>query len=141
MASAPPTARELMSLGMFVFGMESAPYQTLTRSREWRHATADRHGARPAAQFVGPGPETVSLAGLLVPELGARFSSLETLATMAGEGDTHPLVDGQGRVWGHYRITRMEEEQRAIMAGGAPRQVGFRIELERGDDKVEGPAA
>ena len=63
------------------------------------------------------------------------------LATMAGEGDTHPLVDGQGRVWGHYRITRMEEEQRAIMAGGAPRQVGFRIDLERGDDKVEGPAA
>lgn len=131
MASSP---RELMTLGMFIFGMETANYQSLQRSREWRHATSERHGAIDAAQYIGPGPDSISLAGLLVPELGGSYAALETLAAMADTGDTYPLVNGQGQILGHYRITRLDEEQRVIMAGGAPRMVGFRIDLERGDD-------
>jgi uncharacterized protein len=145
MASRPPntapTARELMTLGMFVFGMSTAAYQDLQRSREWRHATSERHGARDAAQFIGPGPDTVTLAGLLVPEVAGTFSSLETLATMADAGDTYPLIDGLGRIFGHYRITRMEEQHLSVMAGGLPRHVGFRIELARGDDEVDAGAS
>ena len=132
-----PTSRELMTLGMFIFGMDSAAYQDLQRSREWRHESTNRHGARPAAQFIGPGPDTVTLAGLMVPELGARFASLETLAAMADAGDTYPLIDGSGRIFGNYRIARLEEQHLSVMAGGAPRHIGFRIELQRGDDLVE----
>lgn len=132
-----PTTRELMTLGMFIFGMDSAAYQDLQRSREWRHETSDRHGARPAVQFIGPGPDTITMAGLIVPELGGKFSSLDTLAVMADAGDTYPLVDGAGRIFGNYRITRLEEQHLSVMAGGAPRHVGFRIELQRGDDQVE----
>lgn len=130
-----PTPRELMTLGMFIFGMETAPYQSLQRSREWRHATSERHGARDAAQFIGPGGETVTLAGLIVPELGGKYSAIETLAEMASTGGTWPLADGQGRILGNYRIVRLEEDHKAILAGGAPRMVDFRIELQRGDDK------
>lgn len=132
-----PTPRELMTLGMFIFGMDSAAYQNLQRSREWHHETSDRHGARPAAQFIGPGPESIQMSGLLVPELGADFASLEVLAQLADTGDTYPLIDGQGRIFGHYRIVRMDEEHLSIMAGGAPRHVGFRLELQRGDDQID----
>ena len=135
-----PTPRELMTLGMFIFGMDSAAYQTLQRSREWRHEEAERFGARAAVQFAGPGPETVTLAGLIVPELGGKYSSLATLADMAGQGASFPLVDGAGVVWGNYRIARLDEEFRNIMAGGAPRQVGFSIELKRSPDDTEGAA-
>lgn len=138
MASRPtegaPRGLELMALGMFVFGMSTAAYQDLQRSRAWRHATAERHGARDAAQFIGPGDDTVTLQGLLVPEVSGRFSSLQTIADMADEGDTYPLIDGLGRILGHYRIVRFEEQHLSIMEGGLPRHVGFRIELERGDD-------
>lgn len=140
MASKPPdtpSPRELMTLGMFLFGMDSAAYQSLQRSREWRHAATERHGARDAMQFVGPGADTITLSGLLVPELGAKYSALETLAEMAETGETYPLIDGQGRIFGHYAITRMEEEHLSILAGGAPRHVGFRIDLQRGDDEVD----
>ena len=130
-----PTTRELMTLGMFIFGMDSAAYQNLQRSREWRHATSERHGARDAAQFIGPGGETITLGGIIVPELGGKYAALEALAQMAGTGDTWPLVDGQGRIFGNYRIVRLEEDQKVILAGGAPRQVDFRIELQRGDDQ------
>ncbi len=141
MASSPPTARELMTLGMFVFGMSTAAYQELQRSREWRHATSERHGARDAAQFIGPGPDTISLGGLLVPEVAGSFGALKTLADMADAGDTYPLIDGLGRIFGHYRITRLDERHLSIMAGGLPRHVDFRIELERGDDEVDAGAA
>ena len=126
-----------MTLGMFIFGMGTAPYQSLMRSREWHHETSKRHGARDAAQFIGPGPETIQLSGLLVPELGADIAAMDVLADMAGTGETYPLIDGQGRILGHYRITRIEDEHLSIMAGGAPRHVGFRIELHRGDDLVD----
>ncbi|KNH02629.1 Phage tail protein [Qipengyuania citrea LAMA 915] len=131
-----PTPRELMTLGMFIFGMDSAAYQNLQRSREWRHATSERHGARDAAQFVGPGGETITLSGMIVPELGGRYAALEALAEMAATGDTWPLIDGRGRIFGNYRIVRLEEDQKHILAGGAARMVDFRIELHRGDDQT-----
>lgn len=144
MASRPtntaPTARELMTLGMFVFGLSTAAYQDLQRNRQWRHATSERHGARDASQFIGPGPESVTLAGLLVPEVAGSFSALETLADMAEAGDTYPLIDGLGRIFGHYRIVGLEEQHLSIMAGGLPRHVGFRIDLQRGDDEVDAGA-
>jgi uncharacterized protein len=139
MASSPlSSSRELMTLGMFVFSMDSALYDTLTRSREWRHATADRFGARAASQFIGPGNDNVSLSGRIVPEIAGRYSAIETLAEMAATGDTYPLIDGLGRILGHYRIVRLDEDHAAIMAGGLPRILDFRLELERTDDDSDG---
>lgn len=139
MASQPLTSsRELMTLGMFVFSMDSALYDTLTRSREWRHATAERFGARAAAQFVGPGADNIGLSGRIVPEIGGRYSALETLADMAATGDSYPLIDGLGRILGHYRIVRLDEDHGVIMAGGIPRNISFRLDLERSDDAGDG---
>ena len=136
MASRPiPSPRQLMTLGMFIFGMDSAAYQNLQRSRSWRHALSERHDARDAAQFTGPGPDTIGLSGLLVPELGADYAAMEVLAAMADTGDHFPLMDGLGRILGHYRIVRLDEDHLTVMAGGVPRHIGFRIELERGPDQ------
>ena len=138
MASQPlNTSRELMTLGMFVFSVETALYDALTRSREWRHATAERFGARAAAQFVGPGNDVISLSGRIIPEFAGSYSAPETLADMAATGDNWPLIDGLGRILGHFRIVRLDEDQAVIMAGGLPRQVAFRIELERDDDDLD----
>ncbi len=133
----PAASRELLTLGMFVFSMDSALYESLTRSREWRHATAERFGARAAAQYVGPGADNISLAGRIVPEIAGRYSALETLADMAATGDSYPLMDGLGRILGHYRIVRLDEDHAVIMAGGIPRNIAFRLELERSDDEAD----
>lgn len=139
MASAPPqsnaTSQQLMTLGMFIFGMDTIAYQEFERSREWRHELSERHGARDAAQFIGPGPESITIGGLVVPELGGSYAAIETLADMADAGEDYPLMDGQGRILGHYRILRIEEGHLTIMAGGIPRHVDFRIELERAEDR------
>lgn len=137
MASVPlnPSPRHLMTLGMFIFGMDTLPYQALRHSVEWRHGNSDRHGARPASQFLGPGPETISISGLSVPEIAGSYSAFDTLIEMAGTGDTHALLDGRGVVFGHFRILRLDRDHMGVMAGGMPRQVAFTIELERGEDE------
>lgn len=123
----------LLTLGMFLFGIDSAAYDRLTRRRSWRHGTSERFGARPASQYLGPGEDNITLAGRLVPEVAGQYVALQIVQTMAETGDDYPLVDGLGRVLGHFRIVSLEEDQLAIMAGGLPRGVDFTIDLERVD--------
>lgn len=137
MASLPPSSsspRHLMSLGMFVFGMDTLPYQSLQRSNDWRHGKTERFGTRDASQFIGPGAETISLSGLCVPELGGSYAAFQTIEDMAATGENYPLMDGDGLVLGHYYILRLDRDHLTIMGGGRPRHIGFRLELERAAD-------
>ncbi len=141
MASVPlldPSPRHLMTLGMFVFGMDTLPYQQLRHTMEWRHAVTERHQARPAGQYLGPGAETVAISGTTVPEIAGRYSAFERIVEMANTGEDYALMDGVGRVYGHFRIMRLEREHRIVMAGGLPRQIGFTLDLERAADPQVG---
>lgn len=142
MASRPGLSpQQLMTLGMFVFSVDTALYETLTRTRDWRHGTAERFGARAVSQYLGPGPDSVTIGGLLVPEIAGSFSALETLAEMADTGEHYPLIDGLGRILGQYRIVRLDQSFGDILAGGLPRQIDFRIDLDRGDDDSDAQGA
>lgn len=133
MASIPPSPAHLMTLGMFLFGMDTLPYQDLQRRMSWRHEESERFGARPASQFAGPGDDTVTLSGLIVPEIAGTYSSLDRLIEMADTGDNWPLVDGFGRILGHFRIETLDQGHRGVMAGGIPRGIEFGLELKRAD--------
>lgn len=135
MAGAPPspTPAHLMSLGMFIFGMDTLPYQQLTASAQWRHAQTDRHQAPPASQFLGRGQDTISIGGLCVPEVAGDFGAFDTLVEMANTGDNWPLIDGLGRILGNFRIMVLEREHLTVMAGGVPRHIGFTLDLQRAD--------
>ena len=52
MASA-ATPGQLLTLGMFIFGMDTLAYSELQRRITWRHEASERFGARPAVQFAG----------------------------------------------------------------------------------------
>lgn len=123
----------LMTLGMFIFGMDTIPYQDLQRRMSWRHEDSDRFGQRPAGQFAGPGEDGITIAGLVVPEVAGSYGAIERLVEMADTGDNWPLVDGMGRVLGHYRIDSIDLGHVGIMAGGLPRGQNFTMELRRVD--------
>jgi len=123
----------LLTLGMFVFGMDTMAYDELTRRITWRHAETERFGARPASQYVGPGEDAITINGLIVPEIAGSYSAIDTLIGMADTGDSFPLLDGLGRVLGNFRIDHFEDAHHGIMAGGIPRGRAFTIELARVD--------
>lgn len=121
----------MLSLGMFQFGIETLAYQEFVRLSEYRHAATERLGARPAFQFLGPGAETVSLPGVLIPELTGTTTTLNELREMAEPGDAYPMVASDGRVMGQFIIQKVDERQSIFLPGGVPRRVEFAIDLMR----------
>lgn len=123
----------LLSLGLFIFAMDTLPFAELQRKMDWRHGKADRHGLRPAAQYLGPGEDKVTVGGTLVPEVAGAYSSLTRLREMADSGDAWPLLDGSGTQLGTFRIMAVDERQTSHVPGGMARKIDFAIDLDRAD--------
>lgn len=125
----------MMTLGFFVFSRLTVPYQTSQHDMVWRHPTNSRVGARPSAQFLGVGDETLTLSGVLVPEITGGELSLEALRKMADTGKAYPLIEGRGTVTGFFVIEKISKGRSEFFSDGAARKIEFTIELKRVDEK------
>jgi len=124
----------MMALGMFVFGMETLAYQEFQRQNDWRHGSTSRIGARPARQYLGPGDETITLPGVLLPEIAGNVLSLDTLRVMADTGKAWSLIEGTGRIYGIYVIESLSETKTYFFRDGAARRIEFSLKLTRVDE-------
>lgn len=126
----------MMALGLFVFSMETMAYQELQRDTQWRHPSSSRVGARPAHQYIGPGPDQISLPGVLLPQLSGSRLSLDVLREMANTGQAWVLVDGTGRVYGAWIIEQLTEGHSLFFRDGAPRRIEFTVSITRVDNDL-----
>lgn len=124
----------MMALGMFVFSLRTAAYQELQRQTDWRHASNNRIGAAPARQFVGRGEDTITLPGIILPELAGSALSLDALRLMANTGKAWPMVEGSGRIYGLWVLESMSETKTIFFSDGTPRRIEFTLSLKRTDD-------
>ncbi len=124
----------MMCLGQFVFSLSTLAYQDFQRQTQWRHPSNSRVGARPARQYAGPGDDTITLQGLLAPELTGTIESLSKLREMADTGSAWPLVEGTGRFYGLYAIEGLNEGRTLFFQDGAARRIEFTVNLVRVDD-------
>lgn len=124
----------LMALGQFVFQLPTLAYHELQRASEWRHTANSRVCARPALQFVGPGDDTITLNGTLVPEVAGTRDSLRQLRAMADAGNAYALVDGTGAVFGAWVITSLNETGSYFVEGGVARKTDFTLTIKHADD-------
>lgn len=124
----------MMALGMFVFGLPTLAYQELQRQTEWRHPSSSRVGTNPARQFAGRGDDTLTLPGILLPELAGSLLSLDALREMANTGKAYPMVEGSGRILGLWVIERVSETRSLFFPDGTPRRIEFSLGLTRVDD-------
>jgi phage protein U len=126
----------MMALGIFVFGLDTVPYQQLQRQTTWRHPSNSRVGRRPARQFAGPGDDAITLSGTLYPELTGGKVSLALLRYMADSGKAWPLIEGTGYIYGLYVVEDVSETNSLFFSDGAARKIDFTIKLIRVDDDV-----
>lgn len=131
----------IMGFGMFVFSIPTLLYDQLQRQTDYRFARTGRVGARDATQFIGPGDQTISLSGSTYAELGDGEVSLDELHGMAAEGDAQPLVCSNGRVYGNFVITGIDERYKLFAPDGTPLAIDFGIDLLRVDDHADNSAA
>lgn len=128
----------MLALGFFVFSLHTLAYQEFQRQLAWRHPSVSRVGDRPASQYVGQDDETITLAGLLLPELAGTHLSLDVLQAMADTGAAWPLIEGTGRIYGLYVVTGLQITRQVFFDDGAARRIEFSLSLKRvGDTGLE----
>ena len=122
-------SEHLLALGDYRFALDTASYQELTRSTEWRWKAQERIGREPARQYIGKGNEHIDLSGVLYPSFRGGTGQVDAMRTEADLGAPLRLVTGTGRVLGLWVIERVEETQATLFADGTPRRVSFRLRL------------
>jgi len=125
----------MMSLGWFVFQLRTAPYQELQRNAAQSWASNDRIGKRPVYQYTGPGEETITLSGALLPEISGGQMHLNQLRSMAKTGKAWILISGDGSMLGTWFIEAVEETQSIFFKDGTPRKIEFTLNLKRCDEE------
>ncbi len=130
-----PQVSMMMALGFFVFGMRTVPYQQLQRQVTWRHPSNSVVGGRPRRQFVGRGEESITLSGVLYPEVTGGKLSLCALEAMADEGRAWPLIEGTGWLYGLFVIEEVSTTHAEFFPDGAPRKIEFSLKISRVDDE------
>ena len=124
----------MLILGGFPFMLETAPFQSLARSSGWNWPEQQVIGSTPALQYTGKQAETVTLTGMLCPELTGDRSSLESLRLLADLGRPLPLVSGTGLFMGLWVIEELQQDEDVHFADGVPRRMMFALSLKKYGD-------
>lgn len=124
----------MMALGLFVFSLDTLPYQQLRRKRAWRYASNRRVGKRSARQYAGEEDETIQLSGVLLPELTGGDLSLSVLEAMADQHTAWPLIEGTGHIYGMFTVDDIDTTRTLFFRDGAARRIEFTIGLTRTDE-------
>jgi phage protein U len=119
----------------YYFNLDTAAFDELSRSIEFRWASQERLSRRPAQQAVGIGEEKITLKGTIYPGFKGGLKQLDTLRSIGAQLKPLTLTTGYGDVMGTWCLKIISEEQGALMHGGIPRKQGFTLEFVRyGDD-------
>lgn len=119
----------------YYFNLDTAAFDELRRSTEFRWASQERLTRRPAQQAVGIGEEKITLKGAVFPGFKGGIKQLDTLRSLGAQLKPLTLTTGYGDVLGTWCLKSVEEEQSALLQGGIPRKQAFTLEFVRyGDD-------
>ena len=128
----------LATLGLFVFYMDTIPFQSIDRSQTWKHPHQSVVGSMPPSQYTGKDPDEITINAELRPEITGGENSVEYLRQMADTGQSHPLILGTGQLMGSFVITSIQENRSQLMYDGKPRAIAFTMNLKKVSDHAFG---
>lgn len=124
----------LMSLGSFVFELPKIAYDTLTQNLNWRFAKTEMFQSRQATQYLGIGEEAIELTGTAFAAAGNDYSAFDEISALAKAGDSYPLLDGTGKLWGQFFIEKLQKTNTYFLPDGTPQKIEFSLSITRSDD-------
>jgi hypothetical protein len=127
-------AGTMIKLGSYVFSLDTAAYQQLARSTAYRWQALDRVNQHAALQYTGPGEDTITLNGVILPTFRGGLGQLDAMRAEAAKGEPLLMVDGQGYVHGRWVIQSINETQKTFERNGAPLQIDFSLRLRKYDE-------
>lgn len=126
----------MMIFGGFVFMRQTVPYLESSQETAWRYARNERLGRSARVQYTGPGEETLTLNGVLLPEITGGDMSLSLLRTLAYRGRAWPLIEGTGRIYGMYVTESLSETRSEFFSDGKARRIEFTLTLSRAGEDI-----
>ncbi len=75
----------------------------------------------------------MTFEGVLYPEITSGNLSLSALETIGFAGRPWPLIEGDGRIYGMYVLTRLERGKSEFDQYGNPKKIEFTLSLSRVD--------
>ncbi|OOR99096.1 oxidoreductase [Canicola haemoglobinophilus] len=127
----------MMAYGFFIFMRSTVPYQDTQRTVTWRQPTNAVIGALPKTQFTGKESETMTINGVLMPEITGANLSIAALETLAEQGEPLPLIDGSNfLILGWFVIEEISVSKSYFFADGAARRIDFSMKLKRTDESL-----
>ncbi len=123
----------LAGLGDFRFTVNQNAYDKLDRSSTYTWARNQRFGQHAAAQYVGPGQDTITLKGTIYPEHHkGGLRQIDQIREMSATGEPQQLFfgyDNVGSSKGQWTIENIKESQAIFHTNGQPRKQEFTLEL------------
>ncbi len=113
----------------FYFNLDTAAFDTLRRETRFRWAGQERLARSTAQQAVGLGGETISIKGAIFPAFKGGLGQLQALRSIGRQLQPMTLTTGYGEVLGTWCLTRIDEDQGHLLAGGIPRKQAFSLEF------------
>lgn len=127
-------------LGEFMFSIDTAAFQDLQRRSSYKWPEVERIGRKPARQFTGPGSDSISLRGVILPHYRGGLGQVAQMREMAGNGLPLPFIycsEQAGQYLGRWCILEIDEGRSVFFDNGAPRRIEFSLTLgEYGEDSI-----
>ena len=125
----------ILSLGQFVFNVDTMTFSEMQRSRSWSYGSNSIAQGRDQHQFTGAGEETVTIPFMIYQSHGyGDRQSIDDLSEMADSGSGYVLIDGSGYIYGVFAITSLDETRSHITNRGVARKIDGTMKLMRVDD-------
>ena len=127
----------MLALGEFRFSIDTAAYQELSHSMQYRWQSQERLMREPAMQFTGKGQEKIELTGIIYPHYKGGLKQIDAMNDLAGKGEPLLLVDGIGFVWGLWSVIQIDQTNSLFVVNGLAQKQTFKLTLVRyGEDKA-----
>ncbi|UAA38226.1 phage tail protein [Paraneptunicella aestuarii] len=121
----------MMLLGQYHFSVDTAAYQSKSRTTSYRWGKQERLAVDPGLQFVGPGDDSISIEGVVYPHYKGGLAQLERMREEAGKGRSLLLIEGTGTILGRWVIESISENQTEFTKFGTPKRVNFTMSLSK----------
>ncbi|ASX25860.1 phage tail protein [Candidatus Williamhamiltonella defendens] len=124
----------MLMLGEYRFRLDTAAYQSKTRSTSYCWGKQARLTTEPAWQYIGPGDDSLSIQGVIFPHDKGGLGQMDSLRQEAEKGESLLLLEGSGKVLGRWVIESISENQSIFFKDGTPRRIGFTLQLRKDEN-------
>ena len=123
----------LGQLGAVTFEIAPVNVTEISRQTEGGFVEKPILGRRPPLEFVGAGPQTMSLTVKLFPEHLGGLGSIDDIAAMQASGAPQYFMRGDGVPYGWFVVERFGEKNTYLGPNGVGRVIDVDLQLKRAD--------